>query len=99
MGKKSRKEICCSGFEIVIVNNVYADQSADSEIAKKFSRFLERINLNIDVFCSSVSGTINQGDDFVKAIEDGLKNSDVFIPLISKNYHKRYESRRIKASV
>ena len=62
--------------------------TVDSEIAKMFSCFLERMSLDVDVFCSSISGAINQGDDFVRTIEDELKNSDVFIPLISKNYNK-----------
>ena len=60
--------------------------SKDSEIAKTLSYFLKNMNMDIDVFCTSISGTINQGDDFVQCIEGGLKNSDIFIPLISKNY-------------
>lgn len=60
--------------------------SKDAEIAKSFSYFLKNLCFDTEVFCSSISGTINQGDDFVQTIERGLKNSDVFIPLISKNY-------------
>lgn len=60
--------------------------SKDAEIAKLLSYFLKNLNMDIDVFCSSISGAINQGEDFVQCIEGGLKNSDVFIPLISKNY-------------
>jgi len=60
--------------------------SKDAEIAKTLSYFLKNLSMEIDVFCSSISGSINQGEDFVKCIEEGLKNSDVFIPLISKNY-------------
>lgn len=60
--------------------------SKDAEIAKALSYFLKNLNMDIDVFCSSISGIINQGEDFVRCIELGLKNSDVFIPLISKNY-------------
>ncbi len=44
------------------------------------------MNMNTDVFCLSNLGIINQGEDFVQCIEGGLKNSDVFIPIISKNY-------------
>lgn len=60
--------------------------SKDSEIAKTLSYFLKNTDMDIDVFCSSISGAINQGDDFVQCIERGLKDSDVFIPLVSKNY-------------
>lgn len=60
--------------------------SKDAEIAKSLSYFLKNMNMDIDVFCSSILGVINQGEDFVQCIEGGLKNSDVFIPLISKNY-------------
>lgn len=60
--------------------------SKDAEIAKALSFFLKNLSMDIDVFCSSISGSINQGEDFVQCIENGLSNSDVFIPLISKNY-------------
>lgn len=60
----------------------------DKEIAKSFSMFLNGLDINIEIFCSSIAGTIDQGDDFVKKIESELKNSDVFIPLISSNYIK-----------
>ena len=60
--------------------------SKDAEIAKTLSYFFKSMNMDIDVFCSSISGAISQGDDFVQCIEGGLKNSDVFVPLISKNY-------------
>lgn len=60
--------------------------SRDAEIAKTLSYFLKNMNMDMEVFCSSISGIINQGEDFVQCIEEGLKNSDVFIPLISKNY-------------
>lgn len=60
----------------------------DAEIAKSLSYFLKKLYFDTDIFCSSISGTINQGDNFVKSIEAGLKNSDVFIPLISKNYNQ-----------
>ena len=60
--------------------------SKDMDIAKCFSLFLSSLSVDVDVFCSSISGTINQGEDFVKSIEEGLNNCNVFIPLISKNY-------------
>lgn len=60
--------------------------SRDAEIAKALSYFLKNLSMDTDVFCSSISGSISQGEDFVQCIEGGLKNSDVFIPLVSKNY-------------
>lgn len=60
--------------------------SKDADIARCFSSFLSDLSVDVSVFCSSISGTINIGDDFVKTIEDGLNDSDVFIPLISNNY-------------
>lgn len=60
--------------------------SKDEEIATQLSYFLKNLSLDIDVFCSSIRGVISQGEDFVCSIEKGLKNSDIFIPLISKNY-------------
>lgn len=62
--------------------------SKDVEIAKLFSCFLKNCSFDVEIFCSSISGTIDQGDDFVASIERGLKNSDVFIPLISRNYNQ-----------
>lgn len=62
--------------------------SKGEEIAKSFSYFLKNLCFVIEVFCTSISGTIKQGEDFVKSIEKGLKNSDVFIPLISRNYNQ-----------
>ena len=62
--------------------------SKDVEIAKYFSMFLSKLSVDVEVFCSSIAGTVEQGEDFVKKIEEGLKNSDVFIPLISTNYIK-----------
>jgi len=43
--------------------------SKDAEIAKTLSYFLKNLSMEIDVFCSSISGSINQGEDFVKCIE------------------------------
>lgn len=73
--------------EMEIKMKVFISHSSkDIEIAKELSCFLKLLSMDIDVFCSSISGVINQGENFVKCIEEGLKNSIVFIPLISKNY-------------
>lgn len=64
--------------------------SKDSDLAKKLSFFLQLINPDIDVFCSSQIGTIRMGSDFEKCIENELKGCSVFIPLLTQNY---YDSR------
>lgn len=61
--------------------------SKDKEVALCLKDFLERMNREeISVFCSSASGAIKIGDDFVKAIEKELDDSDQFIALVSDNY-------------
>lgn len=60
--------------------------SKDSEIALSFRRFLNSINIDINTFCSSLTGMIVQGENFVEVIEKELGDSNVFIPLISSNY-------------
>lgn len=47
--------------------------SKDAEVAKLFSCFLKNCSFDIEIFCSSISGIISQGDDFVSTIEKGLK--------------------------
>lgn len=64
--------------------------SKNSEIVLRFSKFLEDIDSEIDVFCSSEKGSIKVGNDFVETIFKELNESDVFIPIISKEY---YESK------
>lgn len=61
--------------------------SKNKEIVLKFSRFLEDINSDIDVFCSSEKGSIKVGSNFVEAIFKELNECDVFIPIISKEYY------------
>ncbi len=60
--------------------------SKDSEIAKNFSMFLSNLSMDVEVFCTSLSGMIGQGENFVEIIQRELEDSDAFIPLISKNY-------------
>ncbi len=62
----------------------------NSEIVKKFSEFLEKVSSDIEVFCSSEEGSIKIGKNFIKTIFDELNNSDLFVPIISKEY---YESK------
>lgn len=61
--------------------------SKNSEIVLKFSKFLEDIDSEIDVFCSSEKGSIKVGTNFVEMIFRELNESDVFIPIISKEYY------------
>ena len=64
--------------------------SKNGEIAIRFARFLEEMSDDIEVFCSSEKGSIKVGKDFVKGVFDELSKSDLFIPIISKEY---YESK------
>lgn len=61
--------------------------SKDKELVLKFSNFLEALDVNIEVFCSSVTRSIRSGSDYVQYIVNELNNSDVFIPIISPNYY------------
>lgn len=58
----------------------------DREIALKVSGFLESLSNDIEVFCSSDSGAIPVGKNFMKAIVTQLAKCDAFLPLISENY-------------
>lgn len=60
------------------------------EVVLKFAEFLEAVSSNIEVFCSSESGSIKIGKNFIEIIFSELSNSDLFIPIISKEY---YESK------
>lgn len=68
------------------MNIFISHSSRDSEIAQQLERFLESINVNINVFCTSSFGTVSNGRDFVEAIEENLEKCDQFICLLSKNY-------------
>ena len=58
------------------------------EVVLKFAEFLEAVSSNIEVFCSSESGSIKIGKNFIEIIFSELSNSDLFIPIISKEYYK-----------
>ena len=60
------------------------------EVVLRFAEFLERVSSEVEVFCSSEKGSIPVGKNFVQTIFDELNNSDLFIPMISKEY---YESK------
>lgn len=64
--------------------------SKDKDIAKALASFLESIHNEIDVFCSSETGSIKSGQNFIDVIFKKLQESDVAIPLLSPQY---YESR------
>lgn len=62
--------------------------SENKEIVLKFAELLEDINSDIEVFCSSESGSIKIGKNFVETIFNELSNSDLFVPIISKEYYQ-----------
>lgn len=62
----------------------------NKEVVLKFAEFLESVSSEIEVFCSSESGSITIGKDFIKTIFGELNTSDLFIPVLSREY---YESR------
>lgn len=64
--------------------------SKDATMAKKLSIFLESLNPSIEVFCSSQTGSIRVGRDFVKVITKELNGCDTFIPLLTKNYYESH---------
>lgn len=64
--------------------------SKNGDIVLLFAKLLESISSEIEVFCSSEKGSIYVGTDFVDKVFQELNDSDVFIPVISKEY---YESK------
>lgn len=62
----------------------------NQEIVLKFAEFLEIVSNDIEVFCSSENGSIKVGKNFIETIFAELGNSDLFVPIISKEY---YESK------
>ena len=62
----------------------------NEKIVLKLAEFLESINSEIEVFCSSEKGSIGTGKNFVKTIFDELDACDLFIPVLSREY---YESK------
>lgn len=63
----------------------------DREIAVRLSSFLESLSTEIEVFCSSDSGAIPVGNDFIQTITAQLKKCDAFLPLLSENYfHSKF---------
>ena len=61
--------------------------SKNSDVVLKFSKFLKTVSNDIEVFCSSEKGSIKVGADFIEKIFKKLNDSDVFIPIISKEYY------------
>ena len=62
----------------------------NKDIVLKFAEFLEAINSDIKVFCTSEKGSIVGGSNFVDEIFHELDDSDLFIPVLSNEY---YESK------
>lgn len=62
----------------------------DTEKVKKLMEFLQ-VGMGIgreQIFCTSVSGTLRPGTDFIQSIKEAMKDCKVVIPLISENYMK-----------
>lgn len=57
------------------------------EIVLKFADFLESVSSDIEVFCSSEDGSIKVGKNFVTTIFGELNKSDLFVPVISREYY------------
>lgn len=64
--------------------------SANKEIVLRFTEMLETLNDSIETFCSSEEGSIRVGSNSTEVILEELDNSDIFVPILSKEY---YESR------
>lgn len=64
--------------------------SKNKEVVFAFADFLRKLNSEIEVFCSSEDGSIPVGKNFIKTVFERLNESDVIIPILSKEY---YESR------
>lgn len=62
--------------------------SDNSEVVLKFAELLENINSDIEVFCSSEKGSIKVGENFVETIFNELNNSDLFVPIFSREYYQ-----------
>ena len=63
----------------------------DRDVAIQLSSFLESLSNDIEVFCSSDSGAIPVGNDFIQTITTQLTKCDAFLPLLSENYfHSKF---------
>lgn len=59
----------------------------NKDIVLKFAELLENISSDIEVFCSSKSNSIKVGKNFIPTIFKELSESDVFLPVISREYY------------
>lgn len=60
--------------------------SKNKEVVLRFAEFLEDIQNDIEVFCSSEKGSIKIGTDFVRSVFEQLDECDLFIPILSAEY-------------
>ena len=73
----------------IVKNKIFISHaSADSELIDAFVRFLkDGFNMSHnDFFCTSISGTLKLGYDFIPQIKDNLINCSKVIFLISESY-------------
>ncbi len=62
----------------------------DRDIVARLSGFLESLSDSIEVFCSSDSGAIPTGNDFIQTITTELESCDAFLPLIRPCLKNKY---------
>ena len=74
-------------MEVLKMRIFISHASKNKEIVLKFADFLEEVNNDIEVFCSSESGNIKVGKNFIETIFEELNHCDLFIPIISKEYY------------
>ncbi|MBS7528291.1 toll/interleukin-1 receptor domain-containing protein [Fusibacter paucivorans] len=60
--------------------------SKNRKIVNELGHFISDLNPNVTLFCSSMEGHLNVGEDFLNKIINGLNNADVFIAILSEEY-------------
>ena len=72
--------------------NIFLSHSVkNEEIALKFAEFLESVNPQIEVFCSSEKGNIGLGKNFIEVIFGHLNVCDLFVLILTEEYyHSRF---------
>lgn len=62
--------------------------SQNKEIVQLFGNFLLSLDDDIEIFCSSMENQLQVGDNFMNQIINGLKDCEIFIPILSEEYLK-----------
>ena len=65
--------------------------SVDNKLVNILINFLNNVGIsNDDIFCTSISGALDGGKNFVKQIKDNVKGSKVVIFLLSERFFLSY---------